>query len=169
MLLWLDKLVIVIDLGLFTMFSVSVILVDLDLYIDLTLSFLLILGVSTVLFDACDLSVLLTASILCFAELGGLISNPLSNKSDNPIEKVRKTIGDLDETEKALVTTTGMVIKEGNTYMVKKSNMVREAITPPIEKKKIDTVNKTEKSQASNKKVDTSRSKKYEQVKSLYK
>ena len=35
MLLLLDKLVILIDLGLFTMFSVSAILVDLDLSIDL--------------------------------------------------------------------------------------------------------------------------------------
>ena len=95
------------------------------------------------------------------------IISQLPKKSGNPSEKVKITSGDLDETKKALVTTTGTVIKEGNTYMVKKLNVVREAITPPIEKKKIDTVNKTEKSQASNKKVDTSRSKKYEQVKSL--
>ena len=44
--------------------------------------------------------------------------------------------------------------------------LVREAITPPIsEKKKINTVNKTQKSQASNKKVDTLRSNKTEKVK----
>ena len=34
--------------------------------------------------------------------------------------------------------------------------MVKESITPTIGKNNIDTVNKTEKSQASNKKVDTS-------------
>ena len=43
------------------------------------------------------------------------ISNPLPNKSDNPSGKVRKTSGDLDETEKVLVATTDMVSKEGNT------------------------------------------------------
>ena len=68
----------------------------------------------------------------------------------------------MDETEKALVTTTDTVVKEGNTDMVekkeKKPNVAKESITTPISgKKKIDTVNKTEKSQASNKTVDTPR------------
>ena len=45
--------------------------------------------------------------------------------------------------------------------------MAKEAITHPISKTKFDTVNKTEKSQASNKTVDTTRSNKYEKVKSL--
>ena len=53
--------------------------------------------------------------------------------------------------EKALVTTTNTVIKEGNTDMGTKPNVVKEAINPPIAKKKIDTVNKTEKSKAPNK------------------
>ena len=35
-----------------------------------------------------------------------------------------------------------MVAKEGNTYMKKKPNVVKEAITPPIAKNKIDKVNK---------------------------
>ena len=48
------------------------------------------------------------------------IIGPLHKKSDNPSEKVRKTNGDLDDTKKALVTTTDRVVKEGNTYMVDK-------------------------------------------------
>ena len=48
------------------------------------------------------------------------ISDPLPKKSDNPSEKVRKTSGDLDDTEKALVATTYTVVKEGNTDMVNK-------------------------------------------------
>ena len=48
------------------------------------------------------------------------ISDPLPNKSDNPSEKVRKTSGDLDDTEKALVPTTDTVLKELNTDMVDK-------------------------------------------------
>ena len=55
--LLLDKLVIGIDLDLFTVFYVSVLWVDIDLSIDLTFSVLLILGISTVLLDTCDLSV----------------------------------------------------------------------------------------------------------------
>ena len=47
------------------------------------------------------------------------ISDPLQKKSDNPSITVRKTSGDLDETEKALVTTTNTVAKEGNTDMKK--------------------------------------------------
>ena len=41
---------------------------------------------------------------------------------------------------------------------------MKESITPTITKKKIDTVNKTEKSQASNKTVDTPRSNKSEKL-----
>ena len=64
--LLLDKLLLEIELYLFTVFTVSYllfILVDLYLFNDLTFSYLLLLGVSTVLLDACDFSVLLTASI----------------------------------------------------------------------------------------------------------
>ena len=43
------------------------------------------------------------------------ISDPLLRISDNPSIKVRKISGDLDETEKALVTTTYTVAKEVNT------------------------------------------------------
>ena len=95
------------------------------------------------------------------------ISYPLQKKSDNPSIMVRKTSWDLDETKKALVTTTHTVLKEGNAYMGTKPNVVSESITPPIEKKKIDTVNKTEKSQASIKKLDTSSSNRSENGKSL--
>ena len=44
--------------------------------------------------------------------------------------------------EKALVTTTDKIVKDGNTEMVTKINVVKKAITPPISKNKIDTVNK---------------------------
>ena len=66
----LDKLVLEIYLDLFTVFtvfSVSVLLVDLDLSNDLTFSDLLLLDVSNFLLDACDLSFLLTVSILFYA------------------------------------------------------------------------------------------------------
>ena len=69
MVIVLDKLVLEIDLDLFTVFtvfSVSVILLDLDLSNDLPFSYLLLLDVSTFLLDACDLSVLLTVSIYIF-------------------------------------------------------------------------------------------------------
>ena len=65
----------------------------------------------------------------------------------------------MDDTKKALVTTTDTVVKEWNTDMIDKeekpkTNVLEESITPPIsEKKKIYTVNKTEKSQASYKTV----------------
>ena len=55
----LDKLVPGIDLHLSTLLTVSVHLPYLDLSIDLTLSVLLLLDVSNVLFDACDFSVFL--------------------------------------------------------------------------------------------------------------
>ena len=77
------------------------------------------------------------------------ISDPLQKKSDNTSKKVRKASADLDETKKALVTTTHTVVKEGINEM-EKPDMVKEYITPTIAKKNIDTVNKTEKSQAYN-------------------
>ena len=54
MVLLLKKFDLGIDLDLSTVFSVSVIWVDLELSNDLTVSVLLILGVSTVLLNACD-------------------------------------------------------------------------------------------------------------------
>ena len=48
-----------------------------------------------------------------------------------------------------------------------KPNVVKEAITPPIPQKEIDKVNKTEKSKASNKTVDTSSSNKSDKGKYL--
>ena len=69
------------------------------------------------------------------------ISDPFPKKYDNPIEKVRKKSGDLDETEKLLVTTNGTVVKEGNTDMVDKKsntepNVMKKSITPPILEKR---------------------------------
>ena len=64
-----DKLVDDIEPDLFsllTVFYASVFWVELDLFNDLRLSDLLLLDVSTILLDACDLSVLLTVSILLF-------------------------------------------------------------------------------------------------------
>ena len=50
----------------------------------------------------------------------------------------------------------------------KKPNVVEEAITPPISSKnKIDTVKRTEKSQASNKAVETPKRNKTDKVKSI--
>ena len=101
------------------------------------------------------------------------ISDPSTKKYDIPSEKVIKTSGDLDYTKKALVTTTDTVLKEGNIVLVNrkrktKPNVVKKAITTPIsEKKKIVTVNKTEKSQAFNKAVNTTRSNKTEKIKSI--
>ena len=48
-------------------------------------------------------------------------------------------------------------------------NVVKKDITHTIAKKKIDTVNRTDKSQEYNKKIDTSSRNKSEKVKSLYK
>ena len=64
--LLLDKLVLEIDLDLFTVFSVSVIWLEPDLSNNLILSVLLLLGVLTVFLDACDCSVLLFVSIFFF-------------------------------------------------------------------------------------------------------
>ena len=74
---FLYKIILEIDLDLFTfftMFSVSVIIVYLDLYNDLTFSDLFILGVSTVLLDSCDFYFLLTVSIFFF-EIGGVMAS----------------------------------------------------------------------------------------------
>ena len=83
------------------------------------------------------------------------ISDPLPKKYDNTSEDIRKTSRDQDETKKKLVTTTDTVFKEGNTDIGTKTNVVKEAISIPMAKKNIDTVNKKEKPQASNKTVDT--------------
>ena len=48
------------------------------------------------------------------------ISEPLHKKYDNPSEKVRKTSWNLDDTEKAFVTSTDRVSREENTDMVDK-------------------------------------------------
>ena len=48
------------------------------------------------------------------------ISDPLPKKYDNPSKNVRKTSGYFDENEKALVTTTDKIVKEGKTDMVYK-------------------------------------------------
>ena len=57
------------------------------------------------------------------------ISDPLPKKYDNPSEKFRKISGDLNETEKILVTTTDTVVKEVSTGMVlkkvKKTNVLK--------------------------------------------
>ena len=81
----------------------------------------------------------------------------------------------MDYIKNPLVTTIDTVEKEVTTDTVDKKrktkpNVVEEAITYPIsEKKKIDTVNKTDKSQESNKIVDTTKSNKTDTVKSIYK
>ena len=75
MVLLLDKLVLGIDLDLSNMFSVSVILVYLDLSIDLTLSVLLLLVVSIVLLDACDFYIFLTVSIFFFSKIRGVMAS----------------------------------------------------------------------------------------------
>ena len=103
------------------------------------------------------------------------IIGPLPKKSDTPIEKVRKSSGDLDDIKKELITTIYTVDKEGITYMVdkigkRKPNVVHKDITSPIsEKKKIDTVKKTQKSQASKKTVDTSKRNKNDTIKTIHK
>ena len=77
--------------------------------------------------------------------LSSNISDPLPKKSDNPSEKVIKTSRNLDETGKVLITNTDMIVKKGNTYMLKKPNVGKEVITPLIAKKNIETVHKTKK------------------------
>ena len=51
--------------------------------------------------------------------------------------------------KKSLVTTTDKIFREGINDMGTEPNVVKEFITPPIAEKNIDTVNKTEKPQAS--------------------
>ena len=53
------------------------------------------------------------------------ISDPFPKKYDNPSEKVRKTSGDLYDIEKAIVTTTDTVVKEGNTDTVDKKRKTK--------------------------------------------
>ena len=93
----------------------------------------------------------------------------LTKKSDIPSEKVRKSSGDLDYIRKSLVTTIDTVVKEGTTDTFDKKggkpNMVINPVLLLLQKKTIDTVNKTRKSQASNEKVDTSKINKTEIVK----
>ena len=45
---------------------------------------------------------------------------PLPKESDNSSEKVIKISGYWDDTKQSLVTTTDMVVKEGNTNIVDK-------------------------------------------------
>ena len=76
--LLLDKLVLEIDLDLFillTVFSMSVLWLDLDLSKDLPCSDLFLLDISTVLLGACDFSVLLTVSIFFFDDIGDLLAS----------------------------------------------------------------------------------------------
>ena len=83
---------------------------------------------------------------------------PLPKKSDTPSEKVRKISGYLDDTKQAFVTTTDTVTKEEIlTWLTKKVNQNKMLWKKPslLLFKKIDTVNKTDKSQVSNKPVDT--------------
>ena len=57
-----------------------------------------------------------------------------------------------------LVTATDKMVKEGINDTETKPNVVKKAITPPIAKNKIDTVNETDKPQASKSKKDKSTS-----------
>ena len=66
--------------------------------------------------------------------------------------------------KRALVTTNEKIVRERNNDMETKPNVTKVAIIPLIAKQ-IDTVNKTDKSQASNKKLDTSSSNKYDKGK----
>ena len=69
--------------------------------------------------------------------------------------------------QKPLITTTDKIVKEGING-IKKNNVVKETITPPItEKKDIDTVDKKEKSQVYNKTIDTPKRNKTYEVKSI--
>ena len=66
-----------------------------------------------------------------------------------------------------MVTTTEKNVKEGINDMGTKPNVVKEAITIPIAKNNIDTVNKTDKSRASKRKKYQSISNKSDKDKSL--
>ena len=54
--------------------------------------------------------------------------------------------------KESLATTTDKIFKEEMNEMVKKTNVVKKAITTPFSKNNINTVNKTEKLQASKRK-----------------
>ena len=66
-----------------------------------------------------------------------------------------------------LVTATDKMIKEGINDTETKPNVVKKAITPPIAKNKIDTVNETDKPQASKSKKDKSISNESDKGRSL--
>ena len=68
------------------------------------------------------------------------ISDQFPKKFENPSITVIKASGDLDKTEKSLVTITDTVVKGENTDMGTKPNAMKEAITTQIAKKKIDRV-----------------------------
>ena len=84
---------------------------------------------------------------------------PLPKESDTLSERVRKKvgIGMIPNRHWSLILTR--FSKKGKlTWLTKKrkKNVVEESITSPITpKKKIETVNKTDKSKSSNKTVDT--------------
>ena len=61
------------------------------------------------------------------------------------------------------------MVKEGINYMETKPNVVKGAITHPIAKNKIDTVNETEKTWASKSKKDKPISNKLDKSRSLVK
>ena len=71
--------------------------------------------------------------------------------------------------KKSLVTTTEKIVKEVINDMETKPHVVKEDITHYIEKNNIDTVNKTEKQQASKGKKCKSISNKLDKVQSLHK
>ena len=66
-----------------------------------------------------------------------------------------------------LVTATDKMVKEGINDMETKSNVAKEAITPPIATNKIDTVKETEKPQAFKSKKYKSISNKSDKSRSL--
>ena len=80
----------------------------------------------------------------------------------------------MDDIKDPLVAIICTVDKDGNIHtadkkMISKPNIVEESITSPISSKKnIDTVNKTEKSQTSQKTVPTSKNK-LDTLNSIYK
>ena len=69
--------------------------------------------------------------------------------------------------EKSLVTTTEKVVIGRDNDTGTKTNAVKESITTPIARKNIDTVNRIEKPQSSNKTVDKYSSNKSDKAKSL--
>ena len=96
---------------------------------------------------------------------------PSHKKSDTSSEKFIKTSGDFYDNKHALVTTTDTVVKEGNNEMFDKGMFFLMWRNPSLllfqGEKKLDTGNKTEKSKASNKTVDTPKKNKTDTVRSL--